>query len=291
MDMSRRQVLQWGLGTLAASTLLGKLGAQATAPATAPTSQPAGQKFILINDLHYDSQLCDGFFAALCGQMAATPGLTAMFLLGDLTDLAKPAQFAGLQRHLNQIKVPIHAIPGNHDYAGPVDCMAYDQAWPNMHNYIVRYGEWQFLLLDSCVGTTYQNVSASAATVAYVATAAQELDPKKPLVVLTHFPVGPKVTYRLVNAEELLAPLKEHMLRGIYGGHYHGYTLCDFMGTQAVTNRCCSRLRDNHDKTKAEGYWLCTARGDQFTREFESFAFAASTQPGTQPATQPKPHS
>ena len=44
-----------------------------------------------------------------------------------------------------------------------------------------------------------------------------------------------------------------------------------FGGVPVVTNRCCSRLRGNHDGSKEKGYWLVTANAGALSREFVAF--------------------
>jgi hypothetical protein len=45
-----------------------------------------------------------------------------------------------------------------------------------------------------------------------------------------------------------------------------------------LTNACCARVRDNHDRTVPEGYLLCTAHPDgMLEREFVRFAPAENS--------------
>lgn len=75
-------------------------------------------------------------------------------------------------------------------------------------------------------------------------------------MVLTHFPLGAGVRYRPLNAEAVLECFLDFNLRGAFSGHYHAQTAVAYRGIEVVTNACCARVRENHDGTKAKGYFV-----------------------------------
>jgi hypothetical protein len=76
---------------------------------------------------------------------------------------------------------------------------------------------------------------------------------------------------RPLNAGEIVRRLTGLNLQGVFGGHYHGLTVRSLGNVEAVTNRCCSRLRNNHDGAKEKGYWLVNAEGGRLDRAFVEF--------------------
>ncbi|HEY7118694.1 MAG TPA: hypothetical protein VH475_19040, partial [Tepidisphaeraceae bacterium] len=90
-------------------------------------------------------------------------------------------------------------------------------------------------------------------------------------LLVTHFPQGPKVTNRSLNADDLLDRFKPYNLAGVFGGHYHAYTATTVRDIPIKTNRCCSLKRSNHDGSKEKGYFLCSAKEGKVTPTFVQF--------------------
>jgi len=256
---------------LAANVWPGKLAAE--------DAKTSPLRFVVLNDLHYIDKGCDDWFEALMKAVTAEkPDL--VFAAGDLTEHGTEAALGAIKEHLAALKCPVHAIPGNHDWATKTDRAPWQKLFKNSDNFIIKQDTWQFLLLDSTDGLKYENVAASKETLAFVADATRQLDKQHPLIVVTHFPVGKGVKYRLTNADELLAPLKEFNLRYVFGGHYHALTEKKIGDTPVVTNRCCALRRNNHDGSKEKGFFTCVAMGDgTVKREFVEFKGPAATRP------------
>ena len=229
-------------------------------------------RFIVVNDLHHGSPECDPYFAALVRQMKTHRGVAFALLLGDLADTGKVEDLKAIQDHFRRLGGPFYPVIGNHDYASPTDRHAYEQVFPGRINYWFEHRGWQFVGLDSTQGTDYQNTRIQPATLSWLAATLPRLDRRKPTVLFTHFPLGEGTPMRPLNAADLLQHFADFNLRGGFSGHHHAFTLRKFENAELVTNRCCSRLRDNHDGTKEKGYWLETAAQAVLTREFVPFA-------------------
>jgi hypothetical protein len=85
------------------------------------------------------------------------------------------------------------------------------------------------------------------------------LDPAKPTVVCTHFPLGMGVLCRPLNADALLARFDHFNLRATFSGHWHGYAERHFEHTTITNSRCGSWWRHNNDGSPQKGYFLCEA--------------------------------
>ena len=97
------------------------------------------------------------------------------------------------------------------------------------------------------------------------------MDKKKPLILFTHFPLGPFVPRHSTNAEELLKRFKDYNLQAIYNGHFHCLTESPVNGVIATTNRCCSFSHRNHVGSQQKGYFLCQVKEGKIKREFVEF--------------------
>jgi hypothetical protein len=77
---------------------------------------------------------------------------------------------------------------------------------------------------------------------------------------------------RPLNADAVLERFLDFNLQGVLGGHYHAYTATPHRDIEVLTNRCCARVRDNHDGTKEKGYWVMHCAEGRLSREFVTFA-------------------
>jgi hypothetical protein len=66
--------------------------------------------------------------------------------------------------------------------------------------------------------------------------------------------------------------LLDFNLSAVFCGHFHGYTERYFGNTPITTDRCCARVRANHDGSTEKGWFFCRAKATgEVTREFIAF--------------------
>ncbi len=234
--LNRRQMLRLSAGSLLAAGLWpGALPAEGT-------KDSAEFHFLVVNDVHYLDKGCGQWFAKVIGQM--------------------------------KIDKPVHVVVGNHDYLTQEDRKAYEKNFPDRINYHFEHGGWQFVALDTTEGQITRGTTINQTTLQWLDKTLPGLDKKKPLVLFTHFPLGPLVIGRPKNANALLNRFKEYNLQAVYCGHWHGFTERKVKDTVLTTNRCCSYRRQNHDGTKEKGYFLCHAKDGKIERKFVEVKFA-----------------
>ena len=227
-------------------------------------------RFLVINDTHYLTKECGEYLDGVVRQMKQH---RAEFLLhaGDLTDKGEPRAFGAVKDVFRGLGIPMYPVIGNHDYIKQDDRRAYVQTFPLRMNYYFRRAGWQFVALDSSEGQHYEKISIQPETFRWLDDYLPRLNPKKPTVLFTHFPMGADVKYRPLNADALLDRFREFNLRAVFNGHYHAFTERTRGDVVLTTNRCCSLKRDNHDKSKEKGYFVCTASPAGVTREFVEY--------------------
>jgi len=275
--LSRREVLR----RLGAGMLL-SLGAWPGCQAPDTSAARGGRpfRFIAVNDLHHATAECDPFFEALVRQMRTHSEVEFALLLGDLADTAAPASHAAIRDHFRALGKPFFTQIGNHDHQSATDRVSYVTTFPGPANQHFEHRGWQILGLDTTQGTAYENTRIADDTLAWVDGCLPRLDRRKPTLIFTHFPLGGAVKMRPANADPLLERFLDFNLQGVLCGHYHAFTQSQFHGADVVTNRCCSRLRGNHDGTKEKGYWLIECADGRVAREFVRFDGV----PGAKPA-------
>lgn len=228
-------------------------------------------QFIVANDLHHADARCDPWFEALVRQMRGHVGTEFALLCGDLADNAAPASLAAVRDHFRQLGRPCHAQIGNHDHSTPTDRRAYERNFPGQINYAFGHQGWQFIGIDSTQGVDWEKTRVQPATLAWLDQELPRLERNRPTVVFTHFPLGEGVSMAPLNADAVLGRLVDFNLRGVFCGHYHAYTVRRHRDSEVLTNRCCARVRGNHDDSKDKGYWLVTAEAGALSREFVPF--------------------
>jgi 3',5'-cyclic AMP phosphodiesterase CpdA len=258
--VSRRELMRWGASALlAANVWPGHLGAAELAGAV---------DFFVINDLHVIDSEDGPWLEKVVASMKAQKAKPAFCMIaGDLSEDGTAEQFGIVNDAFKALGVPIYSVPGNHDYTKAQKRDAYEQSRPKNLNYTFEHGGWQFVALDSTEGTKAK-CAVGQPTLDFVDAALPKLDKATPIVLITHFPQGPKVTNRSTNADALLDRFKPYNLRGVFGGHYHAYTETSVREIPIKTNRCCSLKKQNHDKSKEKGYFLCAAKDGVVTPTF-----------------------
>lgn len=260
--LSRRQLLlQTPSALLAAGLWPGTLSAK--------DSDTSEFSFLVVNDLHSFDKKCKPWFEKLVAQMrnhAEKPSF--LMVAGDLAQDGKADQLGAVKEIFAGLKLPMYVVPGNHDFTPQKERKHYDELFPDQLNYTFDRGGWQFISLDSTEATKYQNTTIAASTLKWMDQKLPKIDKKKPLVVMTHFPMGEGVSMRPTNADDVLKRFLDFNLRAVFSGHFHGFTEKKAGEAILTTNRCCAISRGNHDGTKEKGYFLVTAKDGKLKRTF-----------------------
>jgi len=225
--------------------------------------------FVAINDTHFQSPRCPEWFERVSASIRDQPSCPEFCLMiGDLAEHGTAEELGPMREVLRSLRTTVHVVIGNHDYVSDTDRSVWDRLYSESLNYHFDHRGWQFIGLDSSEGTHYQNTRIQPATFNWLDDNLRKLDPGKPTVVFTHFPLGAEVRMRPLNADDVLDRLRDFNLVAVFNGHYHGFTERCRGQTTLTTNRCCAISRGNHDGTTEKGYFLCTARDGQIHREF-----------------------
>lgn len=224
--------------------------------------------FIWVNDLHYWDQGCVPFFFRMIQKMKQSATDAKLLIVGgDLVEHGKAEEFAGVDEVIKGIGLTTKVTIGNHDWTSLTDRKAFEQAHPNSLNYTFDHAGWQFVALDSSDGTK-ASVSVLKPTLDWIDENLPRIDRNRPMILVTHFPMGANVTNRAKNADAVLDRFRNHNLRGVFNGHYHAFTERTSGPCVLTTNKCCSFRAGNHDGTKEKGFFVCTAKDGKIQRNF-----------------------
>ena len=269
--MKAKQSRRHALGLSAGSLLA--LGLWPGALRAADNAPGGSFRFVVINDVHYRDDRCGAWLEKVFRQIKAAPEKPEFCLMaGDYAENGTRAEIAAARDAFKTLGIPTFGVIGNHDYLAQNDRQPYEELFPARLNYRFENQGWQFLALDSTQGKLGSNTSIQPHTLRWVDDELPKLDPKRPLVILTHFPLGPITPARPTNADALLERFKAFNLQAAFCGHFHGFTERRLGDTVLTTNRCCSAWRANHDFSKEKGWFLCEAKDGKITRTFVEIA-------------------
>jgi 3',5'-cyclic AMP phosphodiesterase CpdA len=225
--------------------------------------------FLAVNDLHFESPPCGPWFEKVIAAMkASAPEAEFCLLGGDQANDGKAEQLGPLKEIVKGLGIPTYATPGNHDIADDGSRQAYDDVFAGHLNQAFEHRGWQVIGVDSTDGTKYRETTIQESTFAWLDERLPKLDRDKPMILWTHFPLGAGVTYRPTNADRLLERFREFNLQGAFSGHWHGLSEKPWKDAVLTTDRCCARVRDNHDGSKEKGWFVCRAVDGRIMREF-----------------------
>ena len=264
--LSRREWLRLSAGALLSLGVWPGRLRGADAPATHDFT------FIAVNDLHALEDACRPWFDEVVRQMkASAPAAEFCLLGGDLAENGTPAQLTLIKDSFSALGIPCHAVVGNHDYQSFSNRWAYEQIFPEQINYSFTHRGWQIIGLDSSEGTKARETRISATTLAWLDQNLSKLDARRPTILFTHFPLGDWVWARPINADDLLERCYRLNLQAVFCGHFHGLTERAFRHSIITTDKCCSRVRRNHDGTPEKGWFVCQAVNGEIKRRFIEF--------------------
>lgn len=268
-NLSRRQALR----RLSAGALL-SLGLW---PGCAHRAGQTGGsfRFLAVNDTHCMSPECGDWLRGVVRQMKTHGDIEFCLLAGDLTEHGQAEHLQAVRDIFGNLGAPTYVVIGNHDYESADSRAAYERIHPGRLNYAFEHRGWQFVGLDTSQGQRYENTAIQPATFAWLEEHLPSLNPARPTVIFTHFPLGEGVTYRPLNADALLERFLDFNLQAVFNGHFHGHTERAFQAATMTTNKCCALKRGNHDGSKGKGYFLCRAREGRIEREYVACAGAA----------------
>jgi 3',5'-cyclic-AMP phosphodiesterase len=226
--------------------------------------------FIAVNDVHFnDPKLCAPWFEnAFDAMKASAPKAEFVLLSGDLTTSANAKEFGGIREALERLKLPVHVTPGNHDVTDDGQRTLFESYFPKRVNYALEHRGWQLFSLNSAESCATDHTSIPQDTLQWLDDNIKKFEPGKPTIISTHYPLGRGLVYRPAKSDDLLKRFVKFNLQAVFNGHWHGYTETLLGEATVTTNRCCSRVRRNHDGSPLKGWFVCQARAGKITRRF-----------------------
>jgi 3',5'-cyclic AMP phosphodiesterase CpdA len=261
--LNRRAMLRLSAGSLLALGLWpGVLRAEGESPGE-------DFSFIAVNDTHYIDDKCGEWLQTAIAKMKeCSPKPELCLMSGDYADHGTVAELAAARDLFQSLGFPTYGVIGNHDWFKNDDRKAYEEVFPERINYRFDHRGWQFMALDTTEGLKANKTKIADETLRWVDDNLPKYDKKKPLVLVSHFQLGPKINNRPLNSDALLERFKEFNLRAVFCGHFHGFTESKLGEAVFTTDKCCSLKKTNHDKTTEKGFFFCQINNGVIKRTF-----------------------
>lgn len=186
-------------------------------------------RIVHISDTHFGTEVPDVVDALRAAIFAQAPDVVV--LSGDITQRARASQFAAARRFCDSLKVPVMAVPGNHDI--PL-YHAFDRLVGPYRNYERYFGarEWFFqhagigiVGFDATSPFRHTRGKLTARKAENALRAARALAPDAVLIAVVHQPVAvawPEDTHEiLIGAAEVAEVFARHRVAAVLSGHVH----------------------------------------------------------------------
>lgn len=195
-------------------------------------------RFVFLSDTHVGSTTAEEDLRAAVRDINALTNVEFVVLTGDVTEYGSREQLMLAKEILDQIKLPIHVVPGNHDTkwseSGATD---FPRIFGN-ERFQFEHGGYRFIALHEGPLMKMGDGFWSPQDVRWLADTLRNLpDPQQPVIFLTHYPVDDGIA----NWFEVLDLLKRYNTQFILCGHGHANHKYKFEGVPGVMGR--SNLR------------------------------------------------
>jgi hypothetical protein len=261
--LSRREMLRASAGSLLALGLWpGVLRAEGE-------NRGEDFSFIAVNDTHYIDENCGEWLQTAIARMKeCAPKPELCLMSGDYSDHGTVAELAAARDVFKGLGIPTYGVIGNHDWLKNDDRKPYEEVFPNRVNYRFDHRGWQFMALDTTEGQKANQTKIADATLRWVDENLPKYDKKAPLILVSHFQLGPGINNRPLNTDALLERFKDYNLHTVFCGHFHGFTESKLGEAVFTTDKCCSLKMANHDRTKEKGFFFCQVKNGEIKRTF-----------------------
>jgi outer membrane protein assembly factor BamB/predicted MPP superfamily phosphohydrolase len=209
-------------------------------------------RFAFLSDTHVGSPTGEEDLRATVRDINSLTGLSFVVLSGDVTEYGSLEQLRLAKQILDEIKIPCHVIPGNHDTkwseSGATD---FPRLW-GQDRFEFEQGGFRFIGMHEGPLMKMGDGHWAPQDVHWLEETLRKMpDPNQPIVFVTHYPMDEGIANWFV----VLDLLKQYNTQVVLCGHVHRNGKYNFEGVPGVSGR--SNLRGT---APAGGYNLVEVR-------------------------------
>lgn len=212
-------------------------------------------RFAFLSDTHIGSTTAEEDLRATVRDINSLTGLSFVVLSGDVTEYGSLEQLRLAKQILDEIKIPCHVVPGNHDTkwseSGATD---FPRLW-GKDRFEFEHGGIRFIGLHQGPLIKMGDGHWSPQDVRWLEETLRKMpDKNQPLIFVTHYPLDDGIANWFV----VLDLLKKYNTQAVLCGHIHRNSKASFEGVPGIAGR--SNLRAD---APAGGYNLVEVKDDQ----------------------------
>jgi outer membrane protein assembly factor BamB/predicted phosphodiesterase len=212
--------------------------AAALAAATlAALSANAGLKFAWLSDTHVGAPHSEEDLRASVADINSLNGLSFVIVSGDVTEFGSREQFVKATELLDQLRIPCHVVPGNHDCKwSESGATEFAKLW-GADRFIFDAGGFRFIGLHEGPVMKMGDGHFAPQDLRWLRETLAVVLAEEPIIFVTHYPMDDSIDNWFAALDEL----KKYNVQAILVGHGHRNKKMDFEGVPGVMGR--SNLR------------------------------------------------
>jgi outer membrane protein assembly factor BamB len=225
--------LSWKRAALAAAVVL--CAVAVLIAATTPSAARAPLRFAWLSDTHVGSERGGDDLGACVADINGQAGLSFVLVTGDVTEMGSFANFRLAKAILDNLRVPYHIIPGNHDTkwsdSGGSD---FRRLWGDDH-FAFESGGFRYIGLSQGPVMRMGDGHWAPEDVRWLeGVLAEPGAAAKPTIFVTHYPLDASIANWYVVLDKL-----KTVPTAVLVGHGHKNLVMDFEGLAGVMGRSC----------------------------------------------------
>lgn len=231
-------------------------------------------RFVVIADVHVLGEAGTEILqAAIRSINALSPAPDFVLVAGDFVECGAPREYELFTSALKGLRVPVRAVPGNHDLGNTDDLGRYARVFGDPC-YSFEHKGHHCIGLNTCNNDPNpDNWHGKVETPAleWLKADLAKVDADKPILLFHHHGlVGPTqdLSCDVANAEEVLACFEGHKLVAAFGGHAHRLRLNCLGGRKFFLSPALSTTRKNSGG-EPPGYLVVTVNSALVNASYE----------------------
>ena len=199
-------------------------------------------RFAFVSDTHIGSSTAEADLRATVADINGTPGIAFVVISGDITEYGTREQLQLAKAVLDNLRVPYHIIPGNHDMkwseSGGTD---FSRVW-EADRFTFEHGGYRFIGLHQGPVLKMGDGHWAPQDVRWLEQTLRSLpDPRQPIIFVTHYPIDKGIA----NWYVVLDLLKRYNVQAVLCGHGHSSRKMNFEGVPGVMGRSNLRAKQH----------------------------------------------
>jgi outer membrane protein assembly factor BamB len=197
----------------------------------------ADLRFAWLSDTHIGSPNSEADLQASVRDINSLDGLSFVIVSGDVTEFGSHAQFVTAKALLDQLRIPCHVVPGNHDCKwSESGATEFEKIW-GADRFVFDADGYRFIGLHEGPVMKMGDGHFAPQDVRWLDATLDRAPKGQPIIFVTHYPMNDEID----NWFDALDELKKFNTQAILVGHGHRNKKMNFEGVPGVMGR--SNLR------------------------------------------------